>query len=229
LQSIDTVSPANFKVAYAFAAIPSRFVLENRYWHEAASLEADSAGFSWKAFPWQQAMIGFTRLLGQVHTGRLDAAKAGLQALISFRDALRKQQDIYKADQVEIQIKAADAWIRLREGKPAEALRLMESAADMEDRTGKHPVTPGELLPARELLADMYAAQAQWQAALAAYEADLKDHPNRFNALYGAGMAAERSGDRQKAGDYYRQLLAIAAPHSDRHELQAARQYLGMH
>src|ERR1700733_13162070 len=87
----------------------------------------------------------------------------------------------------------------------------MSRAADMEDATEKHPVTPGEVLPARELLGDMLLQMNKPANALEAYEADLEKHPNRFNGLYGAGLAAERSGNNAKAGIYYKQLLAIAS------------------
>jgi tetratricopeptide (TPR) repeat protein len=226
VNAIDEVNPANFKVAYAFAAIPARYALENRDWKAAAGLKVHAPGIDWKAAPWPQAIIHFTRLMGLAQTGNTEAAQSELHALQGLRDILLRQKDAYKADQVLIQIRTGDAWIRLESGKTTEALALMQSAADMEDRTGKHPVTPGEVLPARELLGDMYGALLQWGDALTAYEADLKDHPGRFNALYGAGLAAERSGRKQQAAGYYRQLLAIAGK-SGRPELQAARRFLG--
>ena len=98
-------------------------------------------------------------------------------------------------------------------------------AADMEDRTEKHPVTPGEVIPARQLLADMFMQLEKPAEALAAYEADLKRHPNRFNALYGAGLAAEKSGNLEKSRLYFRQLQdSVASPNADRIELTRARQ-----
>ena len=225
LNTIREVNPPDSKVAYAFAAIPARYSLENRDWKSAAALQVHAPGIDWKAFPWPGAIIHFTRLMGLVHTGNLDMAQSELQALRSLREVLLQQKDAYKAEQVFIQIKTAEAWIALHSGQRAEALALMQSAADLEDKTGKHPVTPGEVLPARELLGDMYSELKQWDAALAAYEADLKDHPKRFNGLYGAALAAEESGRTQHAANYYRQMLAIAG-RSDRPELQKARRFL---
>ena len=69
----------------------------------------------------------------------------------------------------------------------------MTTAADLEDKTEKHPVTPGEVMPARELLGDMFLHLKKWDSALTAYEADLQKHPNRFNGLYGAGTSRLRN------------------------------------
>ena len=168
------------------------------------------ANFPWKNFPWQEAIVHFTRLMGDVHTNKPDSAKIELAALNRNYDSLVKQKDAYKANQVQIQIKASAAWMALKQGNNNEALTLMKTAADMEDKTEKHPVTPCEVLPARELLGDMLLEMNKPAEALAAYEADLQKRPNRFNGVYGAGTAAERSGDETKAKSYYRQLLTFA-------------------
>ena len=125
-------------------------------------------------------------------------------------------------------MKAGEAWIQLKTGKAQEAVALMQEAADMEDKTGKHPVTPGEILPARELLGDMYMELRQYDKALEAYEADLAGHANRFNGLFGAAKAAEKMGDKEKAKTYYKQLLHIAnTDGTERSEITTARQFLG--
>ncbi len=227
LKTITDVSPVNFKVAYAFAAIPSRYLLENKSWNEAANLKIYPANLPWKNFPWQEAIVHFTRLLGSVHIGNIDSAKAELKELNLIYDALMKQKDSYKAGQVQIQIKTSEAWMQFKEGNNDEALKLMNFAADMEDKTEKHPVTPGEVIPARELLADMLLQMNQPEKALEAYEADLKKHPNRFNGLYGAGLAAEKAGNPKKAGFYYQQLLTFVSPvNSNRPELTSIKLFL---
>ena len=226
LKTIREVYPVNFKVAYAFAAIPARYLLEKKMWRDAANLEIQPAAFPWEKFPWQIAIIHFTRLLGSVHIGNLDSARAELEKLKTLHDTLANEKDIYKANQVEIQIKASEAWILFKEGKNKKALELMNTAADMEDATEKHPVTPGEVIPARELLGDMLLQMGNPVNAFKVYEEDLKRHPNRFNGLYGAALAAEKSGDGAKAGFYYRQLLDISAVSATRPELLAARLYL---
>lgn len=226
LKNIKKVSAANFKVAYAYAAIPSRYVLENRLWKEAANLEVTPADFPWNKFPWERAIIHFTRLMGKVHTNDLAGANDELETLAKLRHALLDQKDQRMAKQVEVQMKTGEAWIQLKKGNNAKALELMHQAADLEDATEKHPVTPGEVLPAREMLADMYMAMQQPAKALEVYEADMKRHPNRFNGLYGAGLAAEKSGNVQKAEMYYSKLSETAGPENGRRELKAARGFL---
>jgi len=160
----------------------------------------------------------------------MDSAKAELKKLSIIYDTLTKQKDTYKANQVQIQVKIAEAWILFKEGKNSEAAELMNLAAGMEDNTQKHPVTPGEVVPARELLGDMLFQMNKYDKALEAYEADLKEHANRFNGLYGAGLAAEKSNSPGKATMYYQQLLSIAhSTDSNRPELDTARLFLKKH
>ncbi len=230
LKTINEVYPVNFKVAYAFAAIPSRYALENKKWNEAAVLQIHPANFPWNNFPWQEAIIHFTRLLGCVHTANLNVAKFELTKLNQLHDTLEKQKDNYKSKEVEIQIKTGEAWIQFASGNKTGAVNTMKLAADMEDSTEKHPVTPGEVLPARELLGDMLLQLNQNENALQAYEAVLKKSPNRFNSLYGAGKAAEKSGNNQKAIFYYNQLSAIAdVANSNRSELAEIKSFLKKH
>jgi tetratricopeptide (TPR) repeat protein len=229
ITNIQAVYPVNFKGAYTFAAAPSRMALEIKNWEEAAGLRLHPADFPWIQFPWQEAIIHFARLLGAAHTGDLSGAQSELVKLNKLYDTLQQQKDLYKSKQVAIQIKTGEAWITCMKNKNTDALNLMKTAADMEDSTSKHPVTPGEVLPARELYADMLLHMKQNETALQTYEAVLKKSPNRFNSVYGAGLAAERAGKIEKAVFYYRELAAIADPHSDRPELFAARSFLKKH
>jgi tetratricopeptide (TPR) repeat protein len=227
LTGVRQVTPMTFKVAYAFAAVPARYVLENRQWAAAARLQPHRANLDWQKFPWQRAITHFARALGAARTGQLDSARADVQQLAALHDTLSRQQDAYKAQQVQIQRLAATAWLRLAEGDSAGALARMRQAAALEDQTEKHPVTPGEVLPARELLADMLLQLGRPVEALAAYQATLRQHPNRFNALYGAAVAAERSQQPAQARSYYQQLVQLVPPTgSPRPELAAARAYL---
>lgn len=227
LQTIHEVFPETPKVIYAFAAIPARYALENRLWEQAATLDPHAAGGVWENYPWEKAIIHFTRLLGNVHLNKLDAAREEHRKINMLHDALLHKQEAYKANQVEIQLVASKAWILFREGKNEAALAQMEKAAIMEESTPKPPVTPCEVVPARELLGDMLLAMNKPALALEAYEIDLRDHPNRFNALYSAGLAAERSGSPDKATAFYQQLVKISATRQpERPELTAAKQYL---
>ena len=230
LKTIQKVEPPNFKVAYAFASIPSRYFLENKMWEEAAHLEVYPKDFPWEKFPWQKAIFHFTRLLGSVHLGDIDSVKIELANLNSLYDTLTNQGESYKANQVLIQLKTGEAWMQMMEGKSRDARQLMSLAADMEDKTEKHPVTPGSVLPARELLGDMLLLMNKPKEALVAYEANLKKLPNRFNGLFGAAVAAEHLKDMDKAMSYYQQLTAMANVNVvSRYELEAARKFLAKH
>ena len=230
LGSVREVYPVNFKVAYAFAAIPSRVYLENKNWSEAAMVPLYPGDFPWAKFPWQESIIHFTRLLGAVHLGNIDLAGSELAKLGQLHDTLENQKDSYKSKQVEIQIKTGEAWIHFISGRKEAGLNEMKLAANMEDSTEKHPVTPGEVLPARELLGDMLFADQQYKTALLSYEAVLQKSPNRFNSLFGAGRAAEKMGDTKTAGLYYKQLLTqVDTTNSNRPELTTTRTFLSMH
>jgi predicted Zn-dependent protease len=224
LQNIREVHPLNFKVAYAFAAVPSRYLLENRLWKDAAELRLQP-NVPWKNFPWQEAIIHFTKLLGAANTGKLDAARNELNIMHGLHDTLLKQNDAYKAKGVKIQLLASKAWILFKEGNEAEALNHMYAAADLEDNTEKHPVTPGEVLPARELLGDMLLQMNKSDKALEAYTANLRTRPNRFNGLYGAAVAAEKIKP-EEAKKYYRQLLRITGDGTERTEIERAKRFL---
>jgi tetratricopeptide (TPR) repeat protein len=229
LNTINEVHPVNFKVAYAFAAIPARYLLENRNWKAASNLPIKE-NFPWQKFPWQKAITHFARVIGSVHVGKIDLAKAELKELNKLHDTLMQRKEMYSANQVQIQIKSAEAWIKFKEGNDQEALALMNHAAEMEDKTEKHPVTPGEILPAKELLADMLLQMNKPAEALKTYEEDLKKHPNRFNGLYGAGLAAEKSNNVEKANFYYKKLLTTTTPEkSDRLELQLVNTFIKTH
>ena len=195
LQTINEVSPVNFKVAYAFAAIPARYALERKSWKEAAALQLHPSNFPWEKFPWQKAIIHFAKLLGHVHLDKLDAAGNELDTLRSLYDQLSKEKNqSLEAAQVAVQIKTSEAWIEYKHGNNDKALELMRAAADMEDATEKHPVTPGAVIPARELLGELLLEMNKPSLALEAFEQDLKIHPNRRNGLYGAAIAAKKAG-----------------------------------
>jgi len=227
LKTINEVFPEDFKDAYSFAAMPARHALERKDWVEAARLELSPSGFPWEKFPWEKANVNFGRLLGAVHTNNLVAARNELKQLRLIHQKLSEAKENYKANLVLIQITSSEAWIEFAEGRKTEALNLMSNAADREDATEKEAVTPGEVVPARELLGDMYLEMGESQKALEAYQADLERRPNRFNALFGAGRAEENLGDMESAMQYYKQLLAITSlSNSRRPELMLVRSFV---
>ena len=102
----------------------------------------------------------------------------------------------------------------------------MKGAHALESTTRKHPVTPGEVLPAAELLGDMLLELGRDEEAVQAYATALPRSPNRLNSVFGAGRAAESAGDMESAGDYYRQLVAGRSPDSENEQLSHARRVL---
>lgn len=224
---MSKVDDSVFQAAYALAAIPARYALERRQWTEAAALKVPAANFPWNKFSYAEAILYFARSLGASRSGDAAAAGKDLERLTAIQSSLAEAKDNYWATQVEIQRRAAAAWLAHAEGKQEEALKLMQSAADLEDTTEKHPVTPGAIVPARELLGELLLEVRRPQQALKEFEASLLVSPNRFNGLYGAAKAAELSGDRAKAATFYAKLTALGErSDNQRPELQAARVFL---
>lgn len=228
LQSFEKIFPANFKIAYTAAAIPARIAVENKNWEEAALLELPRIPeMEWGNFPWQKSLLHFAKGLGAIHTNDKKATEVELKLLRAFQMELINIGDAYKANQVAIQIKIIEAWSQFKSGNSAEALDLMKMAAEMENNTSKHPVTPGEILPADELLADMLLAMNKPEKALATYELNLKRRPNRFNGIYGAAIASKEAGKMEKANEYFKALLVLVeGSNSDRPEIQIAKAFL---
>src|SRR4051794_37637036 len=207
---------------YALAVSPARYAVERGDWKSAAALQVRPS-----PLPHVQAMTHFARALGAARSGNPEAAKADIAKLIELRDKLIAAKDAYWSQQVDIQGKVASAWLLYAEGKHDEALKAMSAAADEEDATEKHPVTPGVPKPARELCGVMLLERGKATEALAAFEAVLKKEPNRLNAYLGAATAAEKAGDKAKAQDYYKKVIAIAAAaDKTRTEVADARAHL---
>ncbi len=191
---------------YALAVSPARYALERGDWQTAAELQVRPS-----VLPQVQAMTHFARALGAARAGNPDAAKADIAKLTVLRDKLRDAKDAYWSGQVDIQAQVANAWVLNAEGKAEEALKAMSAAADAEDATEKHPVTPGVPVPARELYGSMLLDRGMAKEALAAFEATLKKEPNRLGATIGAARSAEQAGDNAKARQYYAKVAELAA------------------
>jgi tetratricopeptide (TPR) repeat protein len=208
---------------YAQAAMPARYAAERGDWKAAAALEIRQSGTSYAT-----ALTHFARALGAIRTANLPAAEKDIQELARLRDELKAAKNDYWASEVEVSRLGASAWEALVQGKNAEALGLMQTAADTEDKNEKHIVTPGRILPARELLGEMLLVLERPADALKEFEASHKREPGRFRGYYGAAVAAEKSGDKAKAKFYYRKLVELADKESKRTELVKARDFLGM-
>jgi tetratricopeptide (TPR) repeat protein len=215
---LPATSP-RFVGPYAMAAVPARYTVERGDWQAAAKLQPLRS-----SYPFVEAITHFTRSLGASRSGNLAAAKQDAEQLDALHKALADARNTYWATEVEVQRTAAAAWIKLAEGSHDEAVRLMRSAADMEDRNEKHIVTPGRVVPARELLAEMLLELKRPDAALKEFEASQEREPNRFRNYLGSARAAELAGDSAKAASYYRKLVALAKDaDTDRPELATAR------
>ena len=191
---------------YARAASPARYAVERGDWKAAAALEVRPS-----PLPQAQAITHFARAVGAARSGDPAAAKADIAKLAELQDKLVQAKDAYWAGQVDIERQIATAWVLYADGKRDEALAAMSAAADAEDKTEKHPVTPGVPKPAREFYGDMLLESGMAKEALVAYEATLKKEPNRLDAYVGAARAAEKSGDPAKARAYYEKVVTIAS------------------
>ena len=208
---ISALDAPVFQAGYALAAIPARYALERRDWKAAAALGSRPADFPWEKYPYAEAIVHLARAVGAAHTGDLATARRATARLDTIQAGLRGQKGFDWATQVEIQHREAQAWLAWAEKKRDQAVTLMRSAADLEDSTDKHPVTPGAILPAREQLADLLLEQGKPDAALAEYETSLKSAPARLNSYMGAAQAAKRAGQAEKAKMYKERLLAMCA------------------
>lgn len=217
--------PSYFAGVYATAAMPARYAIERRRWAEAAKLDVP-AGSPGGKLSWAEATTYYARALGSAHTGDLEGARQAIQKLATARNTLTELQETYWAGQVEIQRREAGGILAFAQGKKDEALELLRSAADMEDASEKHSVTPGPVVPARELLGESLLTLDKPAEALLAFESTLQRSPNRFNALYGAARAAQMAGQREKARQYYSALVEVSDPVSPRPELRTAKSYL---
>jgi tetratricopeptide (TPR) repeat protein len=236
LNKIPRADPETFKVAYAVAAIPARYALERRRWDEAAKLTLPTLGaFPWQRFRWAEAHIHFARAIGAARSGDATSARKDVEKLSAIREALIVAKGDYDwAKQVEIERQVAAAWLAHAEGHDDDALRLMRGAAELDDATEKHPVTPGAILPAREQLGELLLELKQPIVALQEFETSLRSAPNRFNGLYGAARAArfvadlsKLAADQKKARTYYEKFLRLCREaDSVRPEIEEAKAFL---
>lgn len=218
---------ANFQpglaAAYAVAAVPARLALERRDWQRAASL-APAATFSWEAFPNAEAITHFARALGAARLGDEAKVNDAIATLDRLHGRLTEAGESYWASLVDAQRKTVQAWMAHASGDTEEAIALMKAAADAEDALDKHPVTPGAVLPARELYGEMLLLAGRADEALEAYETSLRISPNRLNALLGAGRAAVLAGDPDRAAAFYTQAVSQAGD-GEREGLEEARTF----
>src|SRR5882724_8473706 len=214
-----------FSAAYALAAIPSRYALERNAWSDAAALRVPALPH-WSTFPFLEALIEYAHALGRAHTGDIEGARKAMDRMRQLRDATTDPKFDYFKRQLDQQMQAASAWVAYGEGKKEDAVDLLRRAADAEDILGKHPVSPGALVPAREQLGDLLLKLDRPREAQREFEAALKIYPARFRGLYGAAQAAEQIGEKEKANRYYAKLIEqTTKADGSRSELAQLREY----
>jgi tetratricopeptide repeat protein len=223
MKSVNGFSETFIPGPYAEAASPARYALERGDWQAAKGLTVRPSPLANV-----QAITYFARAIGAARAGDPAAAKPDAVKLGELRDKLREAKDAYWSEQVDIQARIASAWVLYAEGEKGDALKAMSDAADAEDRTEKHPVTPGVPKPARELYGEMLLDSGNAKEALAAFEATLKKEPNRLGAFAGAARAAAQLGDAAKAREYFAKVIEQAGNgNNTRTEVGDARKYLG--
>jgi tetratricopeptide (TPR) repeat protein len=227
LAAIRRTRPENEMIlAYACGALPARYTLERREWKEAAHLVLPDRPF-WARFPFAEAHVVYARAIGAARAGDREGALRAIARLDTLSAAITNPKFRYFREHVATQRRTASGILAIAEGRRDEGLDLLRRAATVEDSLGKHPVSPGALLPARELLAEALLDAGRPAEALAEFEASLKLYPARFNGVAGAARAAEMAGDGDKARRYYEQVIALGASgDGERPELARAREFV---
>jgi len=217
-----------FSAAYALAAIPSRYTLERNAWSEAAALPVPELPH-WSSFPSFEGLIEYSHALGRAHTGDIEGARKAIDRMRQLRDATTDPNFDYFKRHLDLQMQAASAWVAYGENKKDDAVTILRRVADAEDILGKHPVSPGALVPAREQLGDLLLRLDRPKEAQQEFEAALKIYPGRFRGLYGAAQAAKLIGEKEKADHYYAKLAEqTAKADGSRSELAELREYRAM-
>jgi tetratricopeptide (TPR) repeat protein len=219
----------NIVAAYALAAIPARYALERRDWRAAAELDRPAAELPWDDWPHVRAITAFANAIGAARSRNLARARQSLNELEQLQDALKDAPPAGPYDwagQVTALRLAAAGWTAFAEGRQEKAVRLLEQGARKEEKVGKHPVTPGAILPAAELLGDLLLELGRPADALAAYDRSLAEAPKRFNSLAGAAKAAKKAGKPELARRYYEDLVSLCREPCDRPEVKEGFPFL---
>src|SRR5713226_7321441 len=215
MNALPPVSGLTLTGDYALAAIPARATIELCSWEQAAALKVRKG-----AVPWAEAITWAAIGEGSARSGDSERAVKAEQTLATLRDATSKQNNVYWANQIEVQRREVAAWIAEKAGDKGDAFSKMRSAVELEESMDKNAVTPGAVTPAREMLAELFLLENHPQESLMEYEAVLKVAPNRFNAVYGAAQAAEVSGNGTVAKRYFQKLSEIS-PGEERPKMPA--------
>ena len=220
VQDLGSVPGADREsIAEHQAWFAARNAFELHRWKEAATLPIPGIPRD------SQESIYRVRAIGAARSGDLDSARKNLKKFVEISAEGQRKEHQHHADKPadkSVRQLETEAWVTFAEGKREEALKSLRTAADREDSDGVDSLA----MPAREMLADMLLALEQLAEALTEYKSALKNSPNRFDALYGAGHAAQLAGDSAGANAFFSKLMEISAPSADRAELAEAKSYL---
>ena len=228
MDEIKEVFPSyHFAGSYALIAVPCRLAAENKNWELASKIELPKTNMDWDNVNWPKGNLYYTRGLGFANIGNINFAEKELINLISLKEKLDELKNTYESGQVEIQIESVRAWIEYAKGNNDKAVNFMKLATELESKTSKAAVTPGEIIPAEELLGDLYLALDKPQLALNSYENNLKSRPYRFNGIYGAAKAALKLNNIKLASYYFQQLIQLSPDiNNPRPEIIEAKNFL---
>jgi hypothetical protein len=210
--------PSPLVRGYNRTAMEARVPLERGDWRAAAELPLRTP-----ENPVCEMLSRYARGIGAARSSEPRRLEEEVAALGSIEKRLVAPSDAYWSRVAGIKRRALSAWVVLAAGDTSRALQAAREAADSEDVTEKHPITPGELIPARELEAEMNLLVGRYGAARTAYLATLKREPGRARSVFGAARAAELAGDRAAAARGYRDYLQLMRrADGERKELQIA-------
>ena len=231
LNHIHQADPPSPTTAYAVTAIPARAVLERRRWSDAAKLDLPASLKNLDALAkhkWAMGNIHFARAVGAARSGDVSATQTEISELAALEQSLAIPPGEYDwRKQIEIQRQIAEGWLARAEHRDADAERIMRAAADLDDATEKHPVTPGAILPAREQLGELLLDLKRPSDALKEYEASLARSPARLGGVYGAARSAQSARRQLDAHRFYAQLVEMTKQGDQAlAEVKEARDYL---
>ena len=208
---------------FALAASPARYVVERGDWKGAAQLQ-----------------VSPERISPRHGDHAISPARSALRARAiptmpkrtspswrELHDKLVQAKVGYWPEIVDIQRQIATAWMLYADGKYDDALKAMSAAADAEDKTEKSPVTPGQLMPARELYGYMLLERGHGQGGAGGIRGDLGEgaQPLQYLCRCSEGRSSARRQGKAKA--YYQELIALAsAGDNDRPVLAEAKAFV---
>ncbi|MGB7436009.1 MAG: tetratricopeptide repeat protein [Candidatus Acidiferrum sp.] len=198
------------------AYLEARTALELHRWKEAAGVKIPAVS------PDEQDSAYWARAIGSARSGDVAGAQAAVQQLtksVQAREAHARKDGYEVSTEKATDLREAEAWLAYAQGKTDAALEELRAAAAREEKNGGESV----IIPAREMLADMLSELKRPIEALDEYKIVLKNAPNRFDALLGAGRAAEAAGNTGDAQTFYAKLVEDCPESADRPELTEAK------